>query len=241
MKSCTVADDQCFSRNIAEKAIVVINRVLSKQTHCVVVPSAGRTLVETFAILNAEYRDAVDWSRVICVQMDEYEGISCDDSASFAHQIQMQFVEPLGIGQFLRFFDQQGNLVNDLDEHEARIKALGGIDCAIHGVGVNGHIGFNEPAEQYCGGTRYAALAEATVSANQTRYDAGVTLGLDILIEAKTSIVAMRGKAKTYAANAVLSLEEGPGNPVAYLRRCENLFVFLDEDCAGERARRFVA
>jgi hypothetical protein len=152
---------------VAATLVESIAGVLKERAHATIVPSAGRTHVDTFAILRAGYAQALDWSRVICLQMDEYADIGSADGRSLSAQIESEFVAPLRIGRYLRFFDASGRAERTLEAYEQEIAALGGVDCAIHGVGVNAHIGFNEPGAIHSGRTRRVELARATQRANE--------------------------------------------------------------------------
>jgi glucosamine-6-phosphate deaminase len=178
----------------------------------------------------------VEWDRVVCVQMDEYAGVGAADPRSTASELLREFVAPLGIHRFMRFYDDAGASTCSLDVFQQQIETLGGIDCAVHGVGRNAHIAFNEPGPLMPLETRVVALAESTRLANGVTFSHGVTLGFETLRRAKASLVVLRGCEKQRAAQALLFDPPGPGNPAAYLRACSRLSVYLDREAepAGE-------
>jgi len=233
-KQITVSEYASLAENVARSIADQIRQVIKKQGYCVVTPSAGKTLVDTFKILRDRYSKSLDWGKVICVQMDDYERISCYNECSFAYQINREFVEPLGIEHFMRFNGENGEKLNDLELYESIVDALGGIDLAIHGVGVNGHIGFNEPGDTEGSKCRRVLLREETIEANSTKYRSGITLGLRQLSEAKASIIVFSGKHKREAATMFLENPPTLDIPVTVLKNSSGLQVFIDTEASPE-------
>lgn len=230
--SLEVMDAVPLAAAVATRMVELVGEVLSRRPYVVMTTSSGRTLRPAYALLREEYRSAVDWTRVICVQMDEYLGVGGADPRSTAFDLLHEFVEPLGVGRFICFQDTSGAACCTPAEFEQQVLALGGIDCAIHGVGRNGHIGFNEPGAPAQFATRIATLAESTRIANGVDFRMGVTLGLGLLGNARVSVVVLRGAEKRSAAEALLFHPTGPDNPVAHLRYCGKVSVYLDPDAA---------
>lgn len=230
--SVRIMESGQLALSLANEVVDLLREVLSRNPCAIITTSAGRTLRPTYAALRDSFAAALDWTRVVCVQMDEYEGIGSADPRSTASELLSEFVGPLGIRRFIRFYDDNGTASCPLDQLEQQISVLGGIDCAIHGVGRNGHIGFNEPGTSEEFSTRAVALAESTRIANGVAFQRGVTLGLGILRAARVSLVVLRGIEKCSAAEALLFGPVGPQNPVAYLRSCHRVMVYLDHAAA---------
>lgn len=224
----------------ASRVLAALGAALERRGRAVLAPSAGRTPLSTYALLRAAHRHSLDWSRVVLVQMDEYEGVGDRDPCGFAAELRRELVEPLGIGRFLRFHDADGGLRRPLDAYERAVRAMGGIDCALHGVGRNGHIAFNEPGDARANTTRRVLLARSTRVANEVLFTHGVTLGLDVLAEARETVVLMTGAAKRDAAASVLFRPEGLANPAAALRRCGRVTVLLDSEAAPENLAQWL-
>jgi glucosamine-6-phosphate deaminase len=162
-----------------------------------------------YKILAENHKNDVDWHRVIVVQMDEYWGIRPEDPQSMWYSIEHGLVSPLGITQFLKYFDGRGALIRPITEYEQTINTLGGIDLIIHGMGRNGHIGFCEPGMPWDAPTQKVRLADSTLAANfgddsalRENYHDGVTLGLAVLTAARHALLLLTGDAKDDAARA---------------------------------------
>lgn len=223
-----ICDTDQTAQEVAACLVAEIAAVLQRKPHALLVPSVGRTMIGIFEVLRRQYRHSLDWQRVICVQMDEYAGISCSDPSSFAFILQRDLVTPLGIGCFVHFYDHDGAAIIPPKHYEQRVRDLGGIDCALHGVGRNSHIGFNEPRQslRLTGGV--VRLSNSTRRANDVPFHQGVTLGLGVLREAKSSIVVLLGEQKRDASYQLLFGSSGPHSPVTELRHCPQVSVYLD-------------
>lgn len=229
-KLLSICEDERLTQALGDYVVTLIREVLGRKSHAVITVSAGRTFRPTYALIRDSYRTAVDWTRVICVQMDEYVGVAPADDRSLASQVLREFIDPLGIGKFIKFYDGAGE--PSLHFYEQRIRDLGGLDFTLHGVGRNGHIGFNEPGSSPTSRTRIVPLADSTRTANGVDFREGVTLGMGTLREARASVIALRGPEKRDAATALLYGDVSPDYPVTYLRDCSGVRVFLDREAA---------
>jgi glucosamine-6-phosphate deaminase len=125
--------------------------------------------------------------------------------------------------------------------YEAAIRAAGGIDIQILGIGSDGHIGFNEPTSSLASRTRIVTLTEQTLRDNARffarledvpRY--AVSMGVGTILEAKQCIMLCFGANK---ANAVKGAIEGgisQFNPASALQLHPATSVYLDEAAAAD-------
>lgn len=230
--SIEILDRDRLAARIADRIVHLLRDHLSCHPRAIVAASVGETFVDAYAALRAHHRRSVDWSRVLCVQMDEYAGLGGAHPQSLAFRLRRDVVDPLGITTFLRFYDDDGRPTASLADYEQRLRDLGGIDCAIHGVGRNGHIAFNEPGTPAPARTRRVRLAESTRRANGVAFRAGVTLGMDRLCEARVSIIALIGAHKRPAAKLLLCIPPGLDNPVGRLVARGDAHIYFDHDAA---------
>jgi glucosamine-6-phosphate deaminase len=228
-------DHETLSRTGATWIAQALRSVLSTSRNAVWVPSAGATPLRTYELLVADFGDYIDWSRVTVVQMDEYFGIGCADPLSLSSYIAERVVRPLGIERFVHFFDSSGNLKLGVTEYALQLEGLGGIDVAVHGIGRNGHIGFNEPGSSWNSVTRVIELQASTLDANfgddsssRTRYRRGVTLGLAELKAARASLLLISGRGKTDVVNRLLRGKVGTELPASSLSLCKQVTIVCD-------------
>jgi glucosamine-6-phosphate deaminase len=196
------ANYQSFSNRAAACLVECLQDVLANNPHAALAASSGRTPLGMFKCLREDHLLSVDWRRVVVFQMDEYEGVSPDNPKSMAYSLQSDFVEPLRINRFHRFYDSTGCLRIPLAEYEGLIREAGGFDVVCHGVGRNGHIGFNEPGSDWSSTARFVQLAQSTIQANfpdQERHMCprfGLTLGLNYLSTARKCLLLLAGEGK---------------------------------------------
>jgi glucosamine-6-phosphate deaminase len=125
--------------------------------------------------------------------------------------------------------------------YEAEIKAAGGIDIQVLGIGSNGHIGFNEPASSLVSRTRLVALTQQTISDNARFFDAAdevprhaISMGIGTILEAKRCIMLCFGEHKAKAVRAAIEGGVSQFTPASALQMHPDTTVFLDEAAAAD-------
>lgn len=191
--------------------------------------SAGQSPKGIYRELSKSHRASVPWSRVTLVQMDEWDGIASDDPRSFARELRETLSGPLGMRE--RLLDgRRGE--SSVVELEREVLSAGGFALAVHGIGTNGHLGFNEPPDDGTSEARRARLAESTRAAAATRFthgapEHGLTLGLRSLARAKRTLVVASGTTKVEALRGMLGAPS-PSSPASSLARTRALDVLVD-------------
>jgi glucosamine-6-phosphate deaminase len=151
----------------------------------------------------------VSFKNVITFNMDEYIGLPEDHPESY-HSFMWN--------NFFKHIDIQSENVNILNgnasdtgvectAYEAKIKAVGGIDLFIGGVGADGHIAFNEPGSSLASRTRVKTLTDDTLIANSRFFDndinkvpkSALTVGVGTLLDAKEVLIIVNGYNKAHA------------------------------------------
>ena len=183
----------------------------------------------------------VDFSHGLGFALDEYVGIDPDSPLSYRQTIVRTVVEPLRMDPGrVRVPD---GFAPDLDaaacEYDQTIKAAGGVDVQVLGIGSNGHIGFNEPTSSFGSRTRVKTLTEPTRADNARFFDEGervpthcVTQGLGTIMEARHVVMVVTGGHK---AAAVAAMVEGPVAavcPASVLQFHPSALVVVDEAAA---------
>lgn len=207
-----------------------------------VVFSAGRTPTRVYDLLATDFRAEFDWSRLSLFQMDEYVDAS-EAVEPFRRYLTRRVVEPLGLSETHLL---PGDLAGMCDETWAKairdeeriLRQRGGIDLVIHGIGGNGHLGFNEPGSSPTSPGRVVRLSSSTRDAifPGPPPARGVTMGLAMLLAARESILLASGSSKAQAIAAAL---EGPVSadcPASWLRLGRKTTVIIDR-AAGRELR----
>jgi glucosamine-6-phosphate deaminase len=204
----------------------------------------GRTVVPIYdelVRLNAE--GAADFARTRTFNLDEFVGLSEADCGSFRRFMEQRLFSRVNLPPgHVHFLDGRAK---DLDveclRFERAIVQAGGIDATLLGIGVNGHIGFNEPGRTLVARTHRARLQVGTRRANAGLFGGrtqavpreALTMGMATILESRAIIVVATGGAK---ARAVASMAEGDVTtmwPASFLQLHRNVQVLLDEAAAG--------
>lgn len=204
----------------------------------------GRTPQALYRALVAE---GLDWSRVRTFNLDEFAGLPPGAPGSFrafmdAHLFSQVNLAADAIG-FLR-----GDAADEAAEcarFDAAMRAAGGLDLLLLGLGGNGHIGFNEPGPALVAPTHAVDLHEATRRANADRFDGdwrrvparALTMGMAAVLGARRVVLMATGAGK---ADAVRAMVEGPlttACPASWLQTHPHALVVVDAAAAAGLAR----
>lgn len=173
--------------------------------------------------------------------LDEWMGMNGDDEGSCRYHLDRQLFLPLQIAaERICFFNgRAGDAAAECERVEAFIKAQGGIDVAIVGLGLNGHVGMNEPGTPPSLHAHVAAIAPETQQVGQKYFKQqqqlshGLTLGLANLQEARAVFLLVNGKHKASVVQRAVCEPPSGQLPVSLLRHHHGLAVYLDSEAAS--------
>lgn len=221
----------------------LVSEVIASNPQASVVAATGRTPMGLYAELRARRAMGLETSAVTAFQLDEYLGLGRADRRSLFGWMRRSFLLPLGIRDERAVrLPTYGDLDSSCSEFDRAIEAQGGLDLAILGLGLNGHLGFNEPPSGPDTPTRAVRLSPATVEAN-ARYwgdvadvpaDA-VTMGLRQILTARTILLVVSGLGKREILHATLGGRVGPEVPASFLQVTQaEVTVAVDRDAWGD-------
>lgn len=191
--------------------------------------------------------DGMDWSRMRSFNLDEFWPIAPNHPQSFTRFMREQLFEPADLDPSRTHVPSGDVAAASIAKHcaayEAAIQKCGGIEVQILGVGLNGHLGFNEPGAARDSRTGLVELAESTRARATAAFapeqvpTRAITMGLGTILEAREIVVLAFGAEK---ANAVAAAIEGPVSeecPASLLQEHAKVRWFLDESAAGSLNR----
>ena len=121
-------------------------------------------------------------------------------------------------------------------EYNANIIKQGGIDLQLLGIGRNGHIGFNEPAEVFVKQTHCVSLSEKTIQANQRFFESkkqvpkqAYTMGIGTIMSARKILIIISGEDKAEAVKKSFGEEISPHVPASILQLHHDVTVIADK------------
>ena len=217
----------------------IIARLLREKPDAVLGLATGSTPVALYRELIAMN---LDWSRVTTFNLDEYIGLPRSHPQSYHSFMWENLFRHVNIREE-NIHIPDGN-ASDIpavcQRYEDDIRAAGGIDLQLLGIGGDGHIGFNEPTSSLASRTRIKTLTRRTCEDNARFFGPGeevprhvITMGIGTIMEARENLLLAFGAAK---AQAIAEAVEGPvtaNNPASILQMHRTVKVCLDEPAAG--------
>ncbi len=204
-------------------------------------PATGDTTVGLYKEMgNLFYQKKFNPSNWFFVGLDEWMGMNDNDNKSCHTRLKEQLFQPLHIeDEQVCFFDGKANNTNaECEWVEAFIAQHGGIDISVLGLGMNGHVGMNEPHTSVLLRSHVAELDEQTKRVGQKYFkDAeqlskGLTLGLGTLLESKHIFLLVSGSHKAAIVKKLIEGNISEEIPASLLRCHPSLTIYLDADAA---------
>ncbi|MCP8617813.1 glucosamine-6-phosphate deaminase [Salirhabdus salicampi] len=227
---------QLASERIFDKIKNVANVTLGLAT--------GGTPTRTYQYLIDDYeKNNTSYSHVTTFNLDEYIGLSPNDSNSYRYYMDKHLFNHIPIPKEQTHIPN--GLAKDLQlECEAYEKKIDnhGIDLQILGLGSNGHIGFNEPGTNFDSNTHVVNLADSTREANARFFNSleevptkAITMGIRSIMKSKEIILLVSGERKKEALTRLLDGEVDESFPASILKQHPNVTIIADKAVLGEK------
>lgn len=221
--------------DMSRKAANVISAQVILKPMCVLGLATGSTPIGTYNQLVEWYQKGdLDFSRVRTVNLDEYCGLSPDNNQSYRYFMNHYFFSHININ-ILNTHVPNGlsaNLEEECNLYDSTIYELGGIDLQLLGIGLNGHIGFNEPDLSFEKTTHIVNLDDTTVNANARFFKTldevpkkAITMGIKSIMHAKKVLLIANGPQKEAIIKKALYGPITPDVPASILQLHPDLTV----------------
>ena len=209
--------------------------------------ATGSTPNPTYIELARRHREeGLSFANCDAFLLDEYVGLEREDEQSYYATIRREFTSHIDIddAKVQSLDGRTDDPEAEARSYEARIRAAGGVDVQILGVGANGHIAFNEPPSALDSRTRLIDLHPTTVADNARFFDneeqvprQALTQGVGTIMEAHTIVLIATGANKADAVRALVEGPVTPGCPASVLQNHPRTTVVLDEEAASQLRR----
>lgn len=187
-------------------------------------------------------KGVVDFSKVTTFNLDEYVNLDVNDKNSYHSFMHENLFDHINIPEEnINFLD--GNAEDPEEEcrrYEEKIKAAGGIDIQLLGIGSNGHIAFNEPADCFQRWSHVVTLKESTVKDNSRFFKSidevptqAVTMGIGSIMQAKKILIIAIGENKAKAIKQLIDGNVTPMCPASVLQFHTDVTLMLDKAAAS--------
>lgn len=185
--------------------------------------------------------EKIDFSQITFIGLDEWVGISPENEGSCQYFFETLFIRPakLRASQTYLFNGLSGNLQQECIKMDKAIADKGGIDLMIVGIGMNGHIGFNEPGVSFDKYSHVIDLDETTALVGQKYFKEtmalkqGITLGLRHMMESKKVILMANGRKKAEVIKKAVKEKVSNGFPATIIQQHPNGITMVDEEAAS--------
>ena len=213
--------------------------VLRSKPDCVLGLATGDTPIGMYQDLIAMYKEGtLDFSRATSVNLDEYYPITPDNDQSYRYFMNHQLFDHVNMDK-ARTFVPDGT-AKDPDafcrDYEAKIDELGGVDVQVLGIGRNGHIGFNEPADELIPYTHLTELTKSTIEANARFFASeedvpkhALTMGVESVFKARKVLLLVSGANKAEAVRAMLNGNLSTHCPASLLKLHPDVTLICDK------------
>jgi galactosamine-6-phosphate isomerase len=229
-------DYEALSRRASE---LVVAGLRSRPTSLLCL-AAGSTPIRTYELLAVEGAKEPDlFAHCRIIKLDEWGGLPPGNPATCDFQLRSALVSPLNLAERYVAFESNPS---DPDAEAARVVAWldqnGPIDISILGLGINGHLGFAEPAEYLQPFAHVAKLSpESLTHAMLTKSDArptyGLTLGMADLIQSRQILLLVSGATKRKPLQRLIGGQITTEFPASMLQVHNNVQLLCDEAATG--------
>ncbi len=227
---------------MSEAAAGIVRSQLVLNPASVLGCATGGTPLGLYRELVAAYRKGeLDFSAAHFFNLDEYWGLDPASDQSYAYYMKENFFGHINARpERIHIPDgMAADVEAECAGYDEKIARQGGIDLQILGIGLNGHIGFNEPAAFFSAGTHQVTLEESTIEAN-ARYFArredvptqAVTMGIRSILNAKILLLLANGENKAEALWGALRGPISPSLPASILQLHPNVIAVADRAAA---------
>lgn len=229
-------------QSLSEHAAALVAGTVRANPAAVLGLATGSTQLGLYRVLGEmARRDCVNFGGVTTFNLDEYYPMAREDPQSYFNFMQRHFWEPVGIGAARAHIPQgdSDDAAGECLRYEQKIRRAGGIDLQLLGIGVNGHIGFNEPGETLQARTHLVGLSEETIAANSRFFEKAsdvprmaLTMGLGTIMKARRILLLAAGPGKAAAMRETIRGPLTTWVPASLLQAHPCVTVMMDREAA---------
>lgn len=228
---------------MSKRAAEIVKKQIKEKPNSVLGLATGSTPLGMYKYLIEMYKKGeIDFSNVVTFNLDEYVGLSPDHPQSYHYFMYENFFNHVNIKK--ENIHIPNGVAEDLEEecerYEKEIEKAGGIDLQILGIGVNGHIGFNEPDESIDTKTHVVTLTEDTINANKRFFKnadevprKAITMGLGSIMKARKIVLLASGKSKARAIKETIKGKLTTKVPATVLALHPGVTIIIDKEAAS--------
>jgi galactosamine-6-phosphate isomerase len=209
---------------------------IKQNTHALICAATGNSPTGIYQkFVEKQYSVIVE--NLVFIKLDEWYGLGADDAGSCETYLQKNLLKPLGIpaDRYISFDGKTNDPEQEFDRVNQYLTDNGPINLSILGLGTNGHIAFNEPAEALQPHAHLATLSEASLSHNMitgagVQIKEGMTLGMADILRSKKIILPVFGKSKRAVMERLMEGKVSSQLPASFLWLHPDVHCFYCEN-----------
>ena len=220
---------------MSKAAAKIIADAIRAKPDCVLGLATGSSPIGTYDELARMHREeGLSFARCTTVNLDEYRGLAGTHPQSYRYFMNEHLFSRVDI-RLDHTFVPNGTAPDAAAEcaaYDARLESLGGSDIQLLGIGPDGHIGFNEPADIFTKATHLVDLDPSTIEANARFFDSAadvprqaLTMGMGGIMGAKKILLVASGAAKKAVLDAAMTGPITPRLPASLLQLHKDVTV----------------
>lgn len=229
---------------MSKKAAVMVASQVILKPDSVLGLSTGDTPIGMYKeIINIYKNQKMDFSKVKTFNLDEYYRLNRENPQSYYYYMMNNLFNHVNIDK--KNINIPNGMADNIEveckEYERKINKAGGIDLQILGIGVNGHIGFNEPNISFEPETHLVHLNEKTIESNSRFFSSkeeiptkAISMGIKSIIHSKKIILLACGSAKSDAISKAINGKITPNLPASILQLHRDVIVIIDKEAASK-------
>ena len=230
------------ARAMSRRAADIIIAEMKRRPALLMCASAGGTPTGTYEQMAERYaRRPALFNRLRVLQIDEWQGLPRGHPATCASDLSRKLVQPLRIsrGRYIQFRTDAAKPERECRRVSAWLEVNGPIDICVLGIGSNGHVAMNEPANHFVPHAHVAKLARSSIEhpllkdlARKPRY--GMTLGLGEILRSRKILLLASGASKRAVIQRLLEPRVTTRFPASFLWLHQDATVLCDRNAAPD-------
>ncbi|CAG7840576.1 glucosamine-6-phosphate deaminase [Clostridium novyi B str. ATCC 27606] len=239
MKILIVDNYENLSKKAAE---ILLCQVISKPNSVLGLATGGTPLGMYKEIINKYNTDNIDFSKVKTFNLDEYLELDKENPQSYYYYMMHNLFKYININlESIHILNgKTQDTLKECRSFEEKIKNCGGIDLQVLGIGVNGHIGFNEPNTYFEPNTHVVTLDTKTIESNSRFFKSkeevptkAISMGIKTIMKSKKILLLASGTSKANAIFETIHGKINPQVPASILQLHNDVTLILDKDAAS--------
>ncbi|TFJ94321.1 glucosamine-6-phosphate deaminase [Lentibacillus salicampi] len=224
---------------LSKKACELLVNQVKNSDSSVLGLATGSTPEGLYQQLINEYRNGhVSFGHVTTFNLDEYAGVAADDPNSYRYYMNEKFFNHIDLPDEQAYLPPGDavDLEKECHDYETLIADSGYVDLQVLGLGLNGHIGFNEPGTPFDSRTHVVELDESTREANARFFPSiddvpkkALTMGIGTIMESRQVVLLVSGSKKADAVKQLVHGKVTEDFPASILQKHQNVTLITDE------------